>query len=73
MIGLTSGVITRHALRSLDALQLSSAMALRDEIDEEDNVLFIACDNRLLNAAKSEGFAIWNPEISAAPPAPPVN
>jgi len=65
------GIIERHALRSLDALQLASALAMQDELDLEDDLLFIAADARLLAAAAAEGLAVWNPESSAPPSSPP--
>jgi hypothetical protein len=73
VINFASGVISRHALRSLDALQLASARALREELDESDDLLFIACDKRLLTAATAEHRTVWNPETSSVPPIPPVN
>jgi len=70
-----SGVIASHALRSLDALQLASALMLREQpyfLGHE--FLFIAADTRLLAAASAEALPIWNPETSAPPaPFPPVN
>lgn len=70
-----SGVIASHALRSLDALQLASALTLREQpYFFGHEFLFIAADKRLLAAASAEGLAIWNPEASAPPaPVPPVN
>jgi len=65
------GIIARHALRSLDALQLASALAMQEELEPEDNLLFIAADGRLLTAAIAEGLAVWNPETSAPPSSPP--
>jgi predicted nucleic acid-binding protein len=68
-----SGVIARHALRSLDALQLASALVLREELDNGEGILFIASDKKLLAAAAAEGLTTWDPETSATPPIPPVN
>ena len=72
-IEFATGVINRHALRSLDALQLASALALREQINDDENIVLIACDKRLLAAATAEGLTIWNPENSPQPPTPPVN
>jgi len=66
-------VIDRHALRSLDALQHASALALREEIQQGDTLLFIASDHRLLEAAQAENLTTWNPADTAQQPAPPVN
>jgi predicted nucleic acid-binding protein len=74
VVGLTAGVIARHALRSLDALQLASPLSLNEALVPGEELLFIACDKRLLLAASAEGLATWNPETSAPPaPIPPVN
>jgi predicted nucleic acid-binding protein len=74
VIDFASGVISRHALRSLDALQLASALSMHEELQSGDTLLFIAADKRLLTAAAAEGLPIWNPETSAPPATlPPVN
>ena len=70
VIHLASLVIDRHALRSLDALQLASALALRDEIEQGDTLLFIAADHRLLEAARAENLTTWDPADTARQPAP---
>jgi predicted nucleic acid-binding protein len=44
----------RHALRSLDAIQLAVVSGVTD-------VVFVALDRALLSAAESEGFPIWDP------------
>jgi predicted nucleic acid-binding protein len=68
------GIITRHSLRSLDALQLASAVTFRQGLASyEQDLLFIACDKRLLTAATAERLTVWNPETSPIPPVPPVN
>ncbi len=74
VIDFASGVIARHALRSLDALQLASALSIREGLESDEDLLFIATDERLLRAASAEGIPTWNPETSAPPaPFPPVN
>jgi predicted nucleic acid-binding protein len=73
VVELATGVITRYALRSLDALQLASTLALREQLGAGESILLIACDKRLLAAATAEGLTIWDPETSSIPPAPPVN
>jgi uncharacterized protein len=73
VIHLASMVIDRHALRSLDPLQLASALALRDEIEQGDTLLFIASDHRLLEAAQAENLTTWNPADATQQTAPPVN
>jgi uncharacterized protein len=74
VIEIALGIIARHSLRSLDALQLASAIGVQQGLALlGDELLFIACDRRLLTAASAEDLAIWNPETSSTPPAPPVN
>lgn len=48
-------LLLRHALRSGDAIQLASAMVLRDSIGELE--AFVAHDVRLLQAAQAEGVS----------------
>jgi len=50
------GLVFRHRLRALDAIQLASASARKTEIG-----IFAACDRKLLAAATSEGFKTENP------------
>lgn len=61
------GVVARHALRSLDAIQLGSALELRRASLPEDEVVFLASDERLLAAATADGLLTWNPESGPAP------
>ncbi len=55
-----STLIDRHFLRALDAVQLGSAVVARDLLAAPD-MRFIASDKTLLEAARTEGFNIWNP------------
>jgi predicted nucleic acid-binding protein len=55
-----STVIDRHYLRALDAVQLGCAIVARDTLAARDMRL-IASDKSLLEAARAEGFDIWNP------------
>lgn len=52
-------LIDDHPLRSLDALQLAGSLVLRQERLIEP--IFVCADNRLLEAASSEGMTIINP------------
>ena len=52
-------LLDRHALRALDAVQLASALVVRSLSDPE--VRFIASDTKLIEAARLEGFPVWNP------------
>jgi predicted nucleic acid-binding protein len=48
-------LLTRHALRAADAIQLASCMDLRDRLQIPS--LFVCHDDRLLAAARREGLA----------------
>ncbi len=56
-------VIQRHALRGFDAIHLASALSLKTETNQE--LLFLASDQRLLKAASAEQLPILNPEQAA--------
>lgn len=49
----TRGLVTRHALRGYDAVQLASALAIHDR---GTSVRFWSADSRLSAAARSEGL-----------------
>jgi predicted nucleic acid-binding protein len=55
-----SAVVDRHYLRSLDAVQLASAIVARDLLASPD-MRFVSSDLDLLEAAAAEGFPTWNP------------
>jgi predicted nucleic acid-binding protein len=55
-----SGLVDRYLLRALDAVQLGSAVVVRDLMSAPD-MRFIASDHALLSAAEQEGFATWDP------------
>ena len=48
--------IEKYQLKSLDSIQLGSALCNKNQID-----YFVSCDNKLLKAAQKEGFKIINP------------
>jgi predicted nucleic acid-binding protein len=50
-----AALLTRHALRAADGIQLASCMELRDRL--QTPCLFVCCDDRLLAAARWEGLA----------------
>lgn len=52
-------LVTKYPLRSLDAIQLASALQARKVLAV--SITFISADNNLLNAASAEGFPIDNP------------
>jgi predicted nucleic acid-binding protein len=55
-----NGLVDRYVLRALDAVQLGSAIVVRDLMSAPD-MRFIASDHALLSAAEQEGFATWDP------------
>jgi hypothetical protein len=57
---LAAVLVERHSIRSLDAIQLGSAIVARD-LAAASEMRFIASDMTLLEAARKEGFEIWNP------------
>ena len=54
-------LVNRHALRTLDALQLASALQATETLGAPMG--FISADNSLLTAATAEGLAIDNPHF----------
>jgi predicted nucleic acid-binding protein len=56
VIKLTKDLIWHHSLKTLDSIQLSSALLIKDSID-----YFVCSDNRLVTAAKKEKLHIINP------------
>jgi predicted nucleic acid-binding protein len=55
VIATAISVVSRHALRTGDALQLAAAVVARDEVGEFD---FVTFDRRLAVAARAEGFSV---------------
>lgn len=53
-------MLDRHALRSLDAIQLASCWVAR-AMSSITDIVFVASDHALLSAAQTEGFQIWDP------------
>lgn len=54
-------LVDAHVLRSLDAIQLATAIFARNGASSGTRLLFIASDTRLLAGAEAEAFAIWDP------------
>lgn len=55
--------IERHSINSTDAILLQCALDRVNELRiEGDNLVLVSSDKRLLNAARSEGLPIFNPE-----------
>lgn len=60
IIALAGDLAERHGLRGFDAIHLSSALALRDEV--KSYIAFSSADERLQAAAKAEGLALKSAE-----------
>lgn len=54
-------LLLKHPLRSSDAIQLASALIVRNHFKVK--LTFIAADHRLLSAATAEGFTIDDPNL----------
>jgi predicted nucleic acid-binding protein len=57
---LAVAIVDRQSLRALDAIQLSTALLARQSSGADD-LQFISSDDKLLDAARAEGFETWNP------------
>jgi predicted nucleic acid-binding protein len=64
---IAAALVFRRSLRTLDSLQLASALHVAQFLGVEDRFFFIASDHRLLAAAVQEGLPVWNPESGPAP------
>ena len=64
VLGAARLVIQRHALRGFDGIHLASALTLQNRWDE--TVVVVAADQRLLQAAATEGLATVDVETGAA-------
>lgn len=54
--------VIRHALKSADSIQLSTALELREMMKEAgENVVFICDDVELLNAGRGENLEVISP------------
>ncbi|MDX2180388.1 MAG: type II toxin-antitoxin system VapC family toxin [Bryobacteraceae bacterium] len=60
VLDLAAQVMDRQPLRSLDAIQLGSCLAVRENSSGKP-VVFVCSDRRLLDAAKAEGLEVLNP------------
>jgi uncharacterized protein len=60
---LAVALISRHPLRALDALQLASALKLRNALPPSaPPLVFISADDRLVRTARQEHLQVENPE-----------
>ena len=59
-------LIETHSLNSVDAMVLRSALNIAAELrSTDDTLVLVASDQRLLRAARTEGWQIFNPEIDS--------
>lgn len=58
-------LLERHPLRAYDAVQLASALVMRETLQANrlPAPIFLSADDRLLKAAEAEGLAIDNPNL----------
>jgi predicted nucleic acid-binding protein len=63
ILDLARELIRRHGLRGFDAIHLASALNLKSELEE--NMTFVAADERLLRTASTERLQILNVEKTA--------
>jgi hypothetical protein len=62
VLELAGVLVDRYPLGALDAVQLASAVVVRDLMSAPD-MRFIASDHALLDAAGEEGFDTWDPTV----------
>jgi hypothetical protein len=59
----SAALLAHHALRALDAVQLASALELKDSLPAEElPVSFLSADERLIESARREHLQARNPE-----------
>jgi predicted nucleic acid-binding protein len=56
-------IVDRQFLRSLDAVQLATAIAAQASLPPGRQITFVCVDERLLKAAQAEGLKTLNPEL----------
>ena len=57
VVKIAGDLIENHSIRGFNSMHLASAIVLRKEINQ--SIDFMCWDNRLLEAAKKEGFNTW--------------
>lgn len=66
VIDLAARLTQRHPLKGYDAVQLASALRLQEILGPKDTVVFVAGDESVLVAAKTEGLKADNPFLHIA-------
>jgi len=60
------GLMDTHSINSVDAILLCSALDIATDLrNEDDELVLIASDQRLLRAAQTEGLLCFNPETDS--------
>ena len=49
------------AIRGADAVHLASAVLLKEQLEEDDELVFVASDQQLKEAARSSGLTVTDP------------
>lgn len=63
VIGTAGTLLARHPLRTLDAIQLASALKLRDSLPPDaPSLVLLSADERLIDVARQEHLQADNPE-----------
>jgi predicted nucleic acid-binding protein len=55
------GIIRQYKLRPGDAVHLAAALASRHSTPEGVDFVFVTCDKAQADAARAEGFTVWDP------------
>jgi predicted nucleic acid-binding protein len=65
LVELAGRLVSRHALRAYDAVQIASALRIQPSFSGSrlTSLTFLAADDRLLVAAKAEGLQTDNPNL----------
>ena len=70
VLGFVPGIVKAHPLRGADAVQLASALWLRDtarlskRLGQQEAIEFASSDRQLITAAEKHGFDVFNPETT---------
>lgn len=63
LVGLAGALVSRYPLRALDAIQLASALELRNALPPSaPSLIFLSADDRLVRTARQEHLQVENPE-----------
>lgn len=69
VVAAVHSLLARHALRAGDALQLASALLLRDRLGPDNPMSIIVYDERLHRAAQAEGLRVSPRTLARKPSA----